>query len=59
MSNACTLFAEKPEGKRTLGRPRCRFEENIKMDLVRSDGVVWNVLIWLRIENSGGLLRTQ
>jgi cell wall assembly regulator SMI1 len=23
----------KPEGKRPLGRPRCRWEENIKMDL--------------------------
>ena len=23
----------KPEGKRTLGRPRCRWEDNIKMDL--------------------------
>ena len=23
----------KPEGKRPLGRPRCRWEDNIKMDL--------------------------
>jgi hypothetical protein len=23
----------KPEGKRTLGRPRCRWEGNIKMNL--------------------------
>ena len=23
----------KPEGKRSLGRPRCRWEDNIKMDL--------------------------
>ena len=23
----------KSEGKRTLGRPRCRWEDNIKMDL--------------------------
>ena len=23
----------KPEGKRPLGRPRCRLEDNIKMDL--------------------------
>ena len=23
----------KPEGKRQLGRPRCRWENNIKMDL--------------------------
>jgi hypothetical protein len=23
----------KPEGKRPVGRPRCRWEDNIKMDL--------------------------
>jgi hypothetical protein len=23
----------KPEGKRPLGKPRCRWEDNIKMDL--------------------------
>ena len=23
----------KPEGKRLLGRPRCKWEDNIKMDL--------------------------
>jgi hypothetical protein len=23
----------KPEGKRPLGRPRCRLEDNIKLDL--------------------------
>jgi hypothetical protein len=23
----------KPEGKRSLGRPKCRWEDNIKMDL--------------------------
>ena len=27
------VLAEKPEGKRSLGRPRRRWEENIKMDL--------------------------
>ena len=32
-----------PEGKRSLGRPRCRWEDNIKMDLqeVRCGGVDW------------------
>jgi hypothetical protein len=32
------------EGKRPLGKPRCRWEYNIKMDLVREigwDGVDW------------------
>jgi hypothetical protein len=27
------ILVEKPEGKRALGRPRRRWEENIKMDL--------------------------
>jgi hypothetical protein len=33
----------KPEGKRPLGRPRCRWVDNIKMDLreIGWDGVGW------------------
>jgi hypothetical protein len=27
------VLVGKPEGKRTLGGPRCRWEDNIKMDL--------------------------
>jgi len=27
------VLVEKPEGKRPMGRPRCRWEDNIKMDL--------------------------
>jgi hypothetical protein len=27
------VFVGKPEGKRALGRPRCRWEYNIKIDL--------------------------
>ena len=29
----CRVFVEKPEGGRPLGRPRRRWEDNIKMDL--------------------------
>jgi hypothetical protein len=32
-------------GKKPLGRPRRKWEYNIKMDL-RWDGVVWTELIW-------------
>jgi hypothetical protein len=41
--NACRILAGKPEGKRPLGRPRRRWVDNIKMDLVeiRWDGVDW------------------
>jgi hypothetical protein len=31
--NTCTILVRKPEGKRPLGRPRWRWEDNIKMDL--------------------------
>ena len=27
------VLVGKPEGKRPLGRPRCKWEDNIKMDL--------------------------
>jgi hypothetical protein len=37
------VLAEKPEGKRPLGRPRRRWEDNIKMDLqeVGCSGMDW------------------
>jgi hypothetical protein len=31
--NAYRILVRKPEGKRPLGRPRCRWMGNIKMDL--------------------------
>jgi hypothetical protein len=30
---ACRIFVERSEGRRQLGRPRRRWEDNIKMDL--------------------------
>ena len=41
----------KPEGKRPLGRPRCRWEDNIKMGL--QDVGAWTGLSWLRIGTGG------
>jgi hypothetical protein len=37
------VLVGRPEGKRPLGRPRCRWEDNIKTDLreVGIDGVNW------------------
>jgi hypothetical protein len=52
--NAYRILVGKPEGKRTLGRPRCRYVDNIKMG--RRDGMGWIGLIWLRIWINGGLL---
>jgi hypothetical protein len=47
--NAYRKMVGKPEGRRSLGRPRRRWVHNIKMDLreIGLDGVDW--LIWLRI----------
>jgi hypothetical protein len=42
----------KPEGKRPLGRPRPRWEDNIKMDL-REVATGWS---WLRIGRGSGHL---
>jgi hypothetical protein len=46
----------KPEGKRPLGRPRCRWVDNIKIDLREIGWIVWTGSIWLRIGTSGWLL---
>jgi hypothetical protein len=45
-----------PEGRRPLGRPRRRWEDNIKMDLQEVGWGAWTGLIWLRIGTGGGLL---
>jgi hypothetical protein len=36
----------KPEGKRPLGRPRCRWEDGIKMDLRK---IGWESLAWIHL----------
>ena len=49
------VLVGKPEGKRPLGRPRRRWEDNIKMDL-REVGRVETGWSWLRIGTDGGHL---
>jgi len=46
----------KPEGKRPLGRPRRRWEDNTEMDLQEVGCGAWSSSIWLRVETGGGLL---
>jgi hypothetical protein len=46
----------KPEGGRSLERPRRRWEDNIKMDLREVEWGVWTGSIWLRIGTGGELL---
>ena len=50
------VLAGKPEGKRALGRPRRRWEDNIKMDLQEVGGVVGTGWSWLRKGTDGGHL---
>jgi hypothetical protein len=46
----------KPEGKRPLGRPRCRWEDNIKWIFRQWNVGVWTESSWLRIGTVGGHL---
>ena len=50
------VLVGKPEGKRALGKPRRRWEENIKMELQNVGWWAWTGLIWLRTGTGGGLL---
>jgi hypothetical protein len=49
-SNAYKILVEKPEGNRSLERPRPRW------NLERQGGVLRTGLMWLRIGTTGGLL---
>jgi hypothetical protein len=44
--NAYRILVGKSEGKRPLGRPRLRWEDNIKLDL-RDMG--WGVMYWIHL----------
>jgi hypothetical protein len=53
---AYRILVGKPERKRPLGRPRRRWDDNIRMDL--QEVGVWSVdwIGWLRIGIGGGRL---
>jgi len=63
VTGACSKYGEsrgiyrvlvgKPKGKRPLGRPRRRWENNVKMDL--QELVVWAGSSWLRTGTGDGL----
>jgi hypothetical protein len=44
--NMYRLLVGKPEGKRPLGRPRCRLIDNIKMDLLE---IGLSVMDWIGV----------
>jgi hypothetical protein len=46
---AYRILVARPEGRKPLGRPKRRWEDNIKMDLQEVGWVgAWTGLIWLR-----------
>jgi hypothetical protein len=63
MGRACNAYGEgrgvyrvlvgKTEGKRPLGRPMPRWEDNIKAGFQEVEWGLWTGLSWLRIETSG------
>ena len=65
MGEACSAYGkrksvyrvllEKPEGKRSLGRPSCRWEDNIKMDLQE---VGWGGRDWIELAQDRNSWRT-
>jgi hypothetical protein len=44
--DAYMVLGEKPEGRRPLGRPRHRWEDNIKMEL---QDVGWGGMDWISV----------
>ena len=48
------FFVGRSEVKRSLGRPRLRKEDNIKMNLKETGWDEWTGLIWLRKGTGGG-----
>jgi hypothetical protein len=48
LRNAYKILAGKPEGKRPLGKPRSRWNDNIRLYLGEK--------LWLRLRTAGGLM---
>jgi hypothetical protein len=50
------VLVREPEGKRPLGRPRRRWEDDIRWIFRKWDVGLWTVSSWLRIGTGGGHL---
>ena len=53
---AYRILVGRPEGGMPLGRPRHRWEYNIKVDLQEVGRGAWMGLVWQRTGTAGGLL---
>ena len=49
------VLVGRPDGERPIGRPRCRWEDNIKTRYKKRSGKMTG-LIWLRIRRGSGLI---
>jgi hypothetical protein len=47
MRNAYNIFIGKPEGKRPSGRPKSRWDGNIRMDLRK---IGWQGVDWIQLD---------
>jgi hypothetical protein len=54
--NVYRVLVGKPERKRPFERPRCKWEDGIKMYHREIGWGVWSGFTWLRIGTTGGLL---
>jgi hypothetical protein len=52
---AYRILVGRPEGRRPLGRPRCSWDDNSKMDVQERWGA-WTGLRWFMLRTRGGLL---
>jgi hypothetical protein len=46
----CRILVGKPEGKRQFGRPRRRWEDGIRMDLIE---IGWGSAEWIQFAQDG------
>jgi len=53
---AYRVLVGKPEGKRPLGRPRCRWVDSIRMNLQEVGMGIWTGWGWPRLGTGGGSL---
>jgi hypothetical protein len=53
------VLVGKPDGKRLLGRPSRKCEDNIKMDPQKVGCGLWTGSSWFWIETGGGHLRMR
>jgi hypothetical protein len=56
MRGACRVLVGNTERKRPLCRSRCRWENNLKMDIQEVGEGAWTRLIWHTIWTGGRLL---